>query len=238
MKHYKQLTREQRYQISGLRKAGGKQVEIAAEVGVAKSTISRELKRNREQRGWWPKQAQALRDKRRQQCSNAKRLLLEDWAEVERLIRLDMSPKQAAARLELEGTLRISHESIYRHIYADKLAGGDLWALRCQKPRRKRYASGQERRGTIKNRVSIDERPEVVGQRIRIGDWEGDTVIGKSHQGGAGDTGGAEIALCPGRPGAQQTCRGCDRKGQQPITPPQAQVPYGDIRQRQRVCGA
>lgn len=184
MKPYTQLTSEQRYQISGLRKAGWKQVEIAAEVGVAKSTISRELKRNRGERGWWPKQAQALRDKRRQQCSNAKRFTLEDWAEVERLMRLDMSPEQAAARLELEGTLRISHESIYRHIYADKRAGGDLWRhLRCQKPRRKRYASGQERRGTIKNRVSIDERPEVVGQRIRIGDWEGDTVIGKSHQG-------------------------------------------------------
>jgi IS30 family transposase len=64
------------------------------------------------------------------------------------------------------------------------LAGGDLWRyLRCQKPRRKRYASGQERRGTIRNRVSIDERPEIVEQKTRIGDWEGDTVIGKHPQG-------------------------------------------------------
>lgn len=83
-----------------------------------------------------------------------------------------------------EGGLQISHETIYLHIYADKRRGGDLWQhLRCQKPRRKRYASGQEHRGTIKNRIGIDERPEIVDQKSRIGDWEGDTVIGKNHRG-------------------------------------------------------
>lgn len=184
MKHYKQLTGEQRYQISGLKKAGWKQARIAAEVGVDKSTISRELKRNKGDRGWRPKQAQRLRDERRQGCVNGKRFSSGDWAEVERLILQDLSPEQAAERLELEGALQISHESIYRHIYADKRAGGDLWCrLRCQKPRRKRYASGQERRGAIPNRIGIDERPEIVGQRARIGDWEGDTVIGKNHRG-------------------------------------------------------
>jgi IS30 family transposase len=50
--------------------------------------------------------------------------------------------------------------------------------------RRKRYASGQERRGTIKNRVSIDERPAIVAQKTWLGDWESDTVIGKNHKGG------------------------------------------------------
>ncbi|HLD08836.1 MAG TPA: helix-turn-helix domain-containing protein, partial [Methylophilaceae bacterium] len=70
MKHYKQLTSEQRYQISGLKKAGWKQARIAAEVGVDKSTISRELKRNKGDHGWRPKQAQRLRDERRQGCIN------------------------------------------------------------------------------------------------------------------------------------------------------------------------
>ena len=85
----------------------------------------------------------------------------------------------------LESVLKISHETIYQHIYADKRNGGDLHQhLRSQKPHRKRYASGQERRGAIKNRVSIDERPEIVAQKSRIGDWEGDTVIGKNHKGG------------------------------------------------------
>lgn len=184
MKHYQQLTREQRYQIYGLRKAGFKQREIANEVGVNKSTISRELRRNRGQRGWRPKQAQELRDERVRQKVQTRRFSWEDWNKVERMILQDMSPEQASARLELEGELSISHETIYQYLYADKLAGGDLWQhLRCQKPRRKRYASGQERRGTIRNRASIDKRPEIVERRARIGDWEGDTMIGKNHEG-------------------------------------------------------
>jgi IS30 family transposase len=184
MKHYKQLTSEQRYQISGLKKAGLNQSQISDEVGVHKSTISRELRRNKGRRGWHPKQAQELRDERRRKCANAQRLSLPEWTEVERLIRLDMSPEQASCRLALEGEFHISHETIYLHIYEDKRRGGDLWQhLRCQKPRKKRYASGQERRGIIKNRIDIDERPEIVDQKIRIGDWEGDTVIGKNHRG-------------------------------------------------------
>ena len=78
--------------------------------------------------------------------------------------------------------MQISHEWIYQHIYADKAAGGDLHKhLRCQKPYRKR-AGGQDRRGKIRNRVDIDERPEIVDQRARIGDWDADTVVGKGRQ--------------------------------------------------------
>jgi IS30 family transposase len=38
-------------------------------------------------------------------------------------------------------------------------------------------------RGIIKNRVGIKERPNIVERKIRIGDWEGDTVVGQNHQG-------------------------------------------------------
>lgn len=185
MKNYKQLTSEQRYQIYGLKQAGLKQSQIAEKVGVDKSTISREFSRNKGQRGWRPKQAQLLRDERKRACLNGKQFSSEEWAEVERLIREDLSPEQAADRLAFEGRLRISHEAIYQHIYAGKCDGSDVCQhLRGQKPYRKRYASGQERRGMIKNRVSIDDRPEIVDQKTRIGDWEGDTVIGKNHKGG------------------------------------------------------
>jgi IS30 family transposase len=185
MKQYKQLTSGQRYQIYGLKQSGLNQTQIAQKVGVDKSTISREFRRNKGQRGWRPKQAQLLRDERKQACINGKQFSLNEWAVVERLIREDLSPEQAANRLELEGELQISHETIYQHVYADKRDGGDIFRnLRSQKPRRKRYASGHERRGSIKNRVSIDERPEIVDQKMRIGDWEGDTVIGKNHRGG------------------------------------------------------
>ena len=184
MKQYTQCGHEQRYQISGLHK-GWNQTQIADEMGVHKSTISREFSRNKGCRGWRPKQAQSMRDERKQACLNGKRFSPDEWVEVERLIRADLSPEQAVDRLALEGRLQISHEAIYQHIYAGNRDGGDVCQhLRGQKPYRKRYASGQERRGMIKNRVSIDERPEIVDQKTRIGDWEGDTVIGKNHKGG------------------------------------------------------
>jgi len=71
---------------------------------------------------------------------------------------------------------------IYQHILKDKQAGGDLHQhLRCQKKRRKRYGS-YDRRGKLKNRVSIDERPAIVDTRQRLGDWEVDTIIGNGHR--------------------------------------------------------
>lgn len=184
MKHYKQLTIEQRYQIYGLKKAGFDQSEIAVELQVGKSTISRELRRNAGERGWRPKQAQGKSVARRRACKNAARFSSEDFAQVDELIREKLSPEQVSGRMALENTLKISHETIYTHIYGDKRAGGDLWKhLRCQKRCRKRYGSGQERRGVLKNRVSIDDRPEIVDLKERMGDWEGDTVIGKDHKG-------------------------------------------------------
>jgi IS30 family transposase len=83
----------------------------------------------------------------------------------------------------MEQGVPISHEWIYQYIYADKHSGGDLYRyLRCQKVRRKRYGS-YDRRGCIPNQVSIDDRPAIVDSKRRIGDWEGDTVIGKGHRG-------------------------------------------------------
>lgn len=184
MKRYKQLTIEQRYQIYGLKKAGFDQSEIAGELKVNKSTISRELKRNVGDRGWHPRQAQEKTRERRLACKNANKFSPEDWVQVDILIRERLSPEQVSGRMAVENTLKISHETIYTHIYDEKRAKGDLWRhLRCQKRCRKRYGSGQERRGTLKNRVSIDDRPNIVDLKERIGDWEGDTVIGRDHKG-------------------------------------------------------
>jgi len=78
--------------------------------------------------------------------------------------------------------IQLSHERIYQYILADQRVGGDLYKhLRCQKKRRKRYGS-YDRRGKLPNRVSIEQRPEIVDQRSRIGDWEVDTIIGKGHR--------------------------------------------------------
>jgi transposase, IS30 family len=84
--------------------------------------------------------------------------------------------------LSCQHKLCVSHERIYQYVYDDKRAGGTLHQhLRCQKQRRKRYGS-HDRRGQLANRRSISERPAIVEQRSRLGDWEADTIVGKAHQ--------------------------------------------------------
>ena len=76
----------------------------------------------------------------------------------------------------------MSHERIYQYLLKDKLQGGLLYRhLRCQKQRKKRYGS-MSRQGQIRDRVSIDQRADVVNRRARLGDWEADTIIGAQHQ--------------------------------------------------------
>ncbi len=178
---YTQLTQTQRYQISALLKIGHLQTEIAKAIGVHKSNISREIRRNRGRRGYRPKQAHQFTIARRDKAKS--RITDEDWGLIEELICLDWSPEQISDCCRKEQVLQISHEWIYQHIYRDKRNGGTLWKhLRCRKKRRKRYGS-YEKRGQIPNRTSIDERPQVVEDRSRLGDWEADTIIGKGKKG-------------------------------------------------------
>ena len=147
-----------------------------------KSTISREMTRNRGARGYRPKQAHALSQARIRAAENSPRVAAETWVVVDLKLAETWSPEQISGHLKVNGQPTVSHEAIYQHIYADKCAGGTLHrALRCQKARRKRYG-GRERRGTIPNQVSIDLRPAVVAERGRFGDWEGDLVIGAGQQ--------------------------------------------------------
>jgi len=179
---YTQLTQEQRYQISALLKTEHSQTEIAAEICVNKSTISRELRRNRGKRGYRPKQAHRFAQQRRRK-SAYKRISTEIWTKIEEKLRQDWSPEQVSGWLKKNRDTAVSHEWIYQHIYSDKRTGGDLHKhLRCQKKRRKRIGD-YDRRGKIPNQVSIEERPEIVEKRARIGDWEADTIIGAGKRG-------------------------------------------------------
>jgi IS30 family transposase len=181
MRTYTQLTQEQRYQIYALLKMDITQTEIAKVIGVHKSTISRELHRNRGQRGYRPKQAHRLAMSRRIRCN--RRIDVHTWAKIVSMIRQDWSPEQVSAWLRALQGIYVSHEWIYQYILANKRKGGDLHRhLRCQKKRRKRYG-GYDRRGQLSNRVSIDKRPAIVDTRKRLGDWEVDTMIGKGRRG-------------------------------------------------------
>lgn len=178
MRTYHQLTHEQRYQIAALLESGHNQSEIALYLGVHKSTISRELRRNTATRGYLPRHAHLLALVRRSGKARC-RLTARHWAEVHRLVRSDWSPQQIAERAQAEGAFRVSPEWIYQHLLRNKRQGGDLHRhLRCQKIRRKRYGKARRVRGAIAGRVGIDARPTVVAERTRLGDWEGDTLAG------------------------------------------------------------
>jgi len=180
MSNYRQLTREQRYQIYALMKAGICQTEIAKVIGVHKSTISRERRRNCGLRGYRPKQAHRFAEIRRGKAVTT-RISPDTWLLVEHLLRDDWSPEQISGWLFRERLITVSHEWIYQFVIKNKRQGGDLYQhLRCKKQRRKRYGSTSYR-GRLLNRISIDQRPAIVDTRSRIGDWELDTIIGKRH---------------------------------------------------------
>lgn len=188
MRAYKQLTEEDRIEIYAMKQAGKQQNQMAAALGVSPSTISRELSRNTGLRAYRPKQAQQKALQRRFTARKAVKMTPETLDYIESRLRQEHSPEQIAERMKCDLSWRgptVSHARIYQHIWQDKAHGGALYThLRIggTKQRRKRRNSWG-RRGTIKNRVGIEKRPTIVDRKIRIGDWEGDTVVGKNHQG-------------------------------------------------------
>lgn len=184
MSNYKQLTYEQRCQIYALKKTTMSQKEIAVATGVSQPTISRELKRNTGDKGYRYIQAQRKAQERRAGASKPTKMTPSMIALVESKIREKLSPEQISGWLLQEHNELLSHETIYRHVWIDKAAGGDLYTeLRRRGKVYQPRSKGQAGRGHIKNRVSIDERPEIVDAKTRIGDWEIDLVIGKGHSG-------------------------------------------------------
>ncbi|BDX21832.1 IS30 family transposase [Polynucleobacter sp. TUM22923] len=174
---YQHLSQEERYQIYILMKDGKTQSQIAQLMNRHKSTIGRELSRNTGGRGYRPRQACLLAEERSLGSRNATQITPADWDQTVEYLQDQWSPEQIA------DVVGISHETIYRHVYADKAAGGTLYQqLRCQKKRKKRYASGRDRRGQIVGRRPISERPEHIEARSQVGHWEGDTVIGAAHK--------------------------------------------------------
>lgn len=181
--NYKQLTQEERYQIYALLKAKHNQKEIALILERSESSISRELNRNKGQKGYRPKQAHMFAIDRRKTGHKHVKMTSEVKVWINQLLEKNFTPEQIAGRLQLEDKVSLHHESIYRYIYQDKAKGGELhkYLTRACKKYQKRYGSN-DKRGQLVNRVSIDERPAIVDSKCRIGDWEGDTVIGKGRK--------------------------------------------------------
>lgn len=180
---YHQITQEERYQIYALKKEGLSQTAIAKNLSRDKGTISRELKRNKGLKGYRPKQAERMAKDREKRKPKRKRLTEKNIGYIKEKIKLYWSPEQISGRMVLDGFGSISHETIYQYLLEDKKDGGELYKyLRHKnKPYRKRYGSS-DKRGEIPHKRSIEDRPSIVEEKNRIGDWEIDLIIGKNHK--------------------------------------------------------
>jgi len=188
---YNHLTMDERNVIYRMQWQGYSDAEIARCLGRHRSTIGRECKRNPSCLGPYnPSTAQALANSRRRfhlyQPKTGHRRLM---AYVADRLQAGWSPEQIAGRLSrrppdgLEG-LSISHTTIYRWIWSDAQRADQFrpFLRIARKPRRKPYGK-PSRRGQILGKRSIDERPDEANERRRLGDWEGDTVVGKGRKG-------------------------------------------------------
>jgi IS30 family transposase len=183
---YCQITAAERYTLGLLRRQGLTPAAIAGILGRHRSTIGRELRRNRTRHdgSYRPQLAQWYATGRRSCSHRNRRFTAADWTRVQSLVREDWSPEQVAGRLRLAGVLAISHETIYRYLWADKAAGGTLYThLRgARKQRRKRYGS-YDSRGRLAGKRPITARPTAVETRHQLGHWEADTVLGAGQAG-------------------------------------------------------
>ena len=185
-KGYQHLTYSIRCQIYALKNSGFSQNKIAKQLQIGQSTISNELKRNSGNRGYRHKQAHEKAIQRRYAASAVKRKMTSSLIiRIAKLIReYKMSPEQISGRLRIQENILISHESLYRYIWSDKKQGGDLYEfLRQRGKKRNKRGNKTAGRGLIPDRVGIELRPAEVAAKERIGDWEGDTIIGANHCG-------------------------------------------------------
>ena len=179
---YHQITSEERYRLSALRRQGLGNPQIARQLRRHRSSIWREVKRNASPTDGRYKVGKAIEraSGRRRRSRSHPRFRPGQLYRVWRLLRRRWSPEQIAGHLRLSGLLRISHETIYRYIWRDRQYGGQLYRhLRCAlKRRRKRYGR-YDSRGRLAGKRMIQERPQHIEQRRELGHWEIDTVLGK-----------------------------------------------------------
>ncbi len=183
-KGHHHLTYDKRCQIYALLKSGCTKAEVARQIGVHRSTITNEINRNTGGKGYRYKQAQEKASARRTAASSAPRKMTPSLIREieEKLTQEQWSPEQISGWLKKEGRRFVSPERIYQHIWKDKRNGGSLW--RCLRHNGKKYNKRKGKnsgRGLIPGRVDISERPAIAAEKSRIGDWEGDTVIGRGQ---------------------------------------------------------
>ena len=181
------LTIEERDRIGQLVHQGAEQAEIAKALNRSPATISRELARNRSAGEYLAAQAQSHAERRRRERPLQTRM---DYPQINDAVRRGLahywSPEQIAGRLQHEfpdqPQRHIAPQTIYTWI-AEQGDEREHWEsrLRC---RGRRPRSRRQNPGSNTTRAAIDQRPAVIEERGRLGDFEGDTVLGRPGTGG------------------------------------------------------
>lgn len=189
MAKFTHLTPELRYaiELNSTSQVKLSQKELAERLGVSASTISRELKRNSKGRHkvYEAKTAQKMAELK---CSRKPYKITGELARyIKNKLSIGWSPEQIVGRLRLDGEslglAKVCVETIYQYIYRLQKGGDNLYIhLRRKRKRRRKRLKKDDLRGKIKDKVMIDQRPQEVEDKSRIGDWEGDTIIGLEHQ--------------------------------------------------------
>jgi IS30 family transposase len=184
MKKYKQLTLSLRYQIFAYKNENYTQSKIAEILGVNKSTVSRELRRN-SKNGYYSAEDAHIKAVSRDKFKNRYRKLTNKLKlKIGTMLRDGLSPDQLVGRLKKLKLADISCETVYRYIYANQRSGGRLYKyLRHKNKKYGNRSSQYKTRGQIKNRLNISKRAKIIEKKTRFGDFEVDTIIGKDHKG-------------------------------------------------------
>lgn len=183
MKKYQQLSQEQRYTISCLLREKKNYSFIAQVIGVHKSTISREVKRNKGKRSYRYSYAQMLAEERKEWRYYKTKFTPSMKQAVIQLIREEQwSPEQIVGRYRLDKKPMVGKTTIYSFLHQDKQHGGDLYLYtrHCLKYRKHRLSARFKTRWG--KRRTIEERPAEINEKRRLGDWEMDLIIGKNKQ--------------------------------------------------------
>ena len=179
------VTEGQRYAIESMLKQGYTQKEISIVIEKDKSVVSREIKRNKDQRNgiYGADLAQRKYETRKQDKPKAIRFTEKVKKHVESKLCKKWSPEQISSTMTKECGHTVSHERIYQHIIEDKKKGGKLYKNLRRRKKYKNRIGDMDNRGKIKNQKSIKERPVEVEEKTRVGDFEVDLVMGANHKG-------------------------------------------------------
>ncbi len=183
---YDHLSEKERYEITIFKKQRYSNRQIGEAIGRHQTTVGRELRRNGRKAHYGAQTAQAqAADRRNVASSRVRKMKPVLIARIDHLPSNEQwPPAMISDRLELEGFESVTHETIYKYIYANQPNGGVLHTqLRRQGKQRKNRLKSPDRRARIRNRVSIDERPKMADKRVRNGALELDTVIGMRYKG-------------------------------------------------------